>query len=289
MNDFNVRDQRKPGHHWADNEVMDDYGKQIGMQGYSIYMYLCRHAGNRNGKCSRTHAEIAEAFGASRFTVMRHIIILTRVGLISIEKQGGDKSIYVIMEVPKRLLQNATTLVANCNTPLLQNATPLLQIATSNKEVRLSQDLELKLPLSRAGKKQVPSANDLQPQDAERAVVELLGVSGYTAFAARDAVGSVKRRKPELRYSEIPEFIVMLWGEVKSQPKRALPSLKTFLNEIGQYVDSDHWRIKKESTFTPTLDWQGGYVGENGVYVNKHGKKVPGFVCPPKPKELAGD
>jgi|ERR1041385_3864030 hypothetical protein len=124
---------------------------------------------------------------------------------------------------------------------------------------------------------------DLPIQDAQRATVELLGVSGYTAQAAKDAVGTVKRRKPEMKNIEVPVFIMKLWREVSSQPKRAIPSLKTFLSEIGSYVDSDHWKAPQKAAFVPQIDWQGGHVGEDGVYVSKSGQRVPGFICPPKP------
>jgi hypothetical protein len=131
-------------------------------------------------------------------------------------------------------------------------------------------------PPTPLGENLTPSANDLEPQDAARALTELLGVSGYTALAARDAVGTVKRRRPELRYTEIPEFVLKLWREVSSQPKRALPSVKTFLSEIGQYIESDHWRVKPVDT-GPMLDENGGYY-DGKTYVTAEGKRLPNYV-----------
>lgn len=287
MSEFQVRDQRKPGHHWADNEVIDDFGHMIGMQGYAIYMYLCRHAGNRNGKCIKTQVEIGKAFGASIDTVQRHVERLIVAGLVSVERQHDNSLVYFILEVPKQ--------TANCGNPSPQNAATLPQDAVtspqnavSNKEVRLITKLNLNKPPTPLVKNPEPSANDLEPQDAGRALGLLMGVSGYTAMAAMDAIGSVKRRKPDMRYTDIPEFVVNLWREVSTQPKRALPSVKTFLNEIGQYIESDHWKAVKKNEFIPVLDWQGGHIGEDGVYVNRHGKRMPGFICPAKPRE-AGD
>lgn len=129
---------------------------------------------------------------------------------------------------------------------------------------------------------------DVSAQDAGRALADMLVLSGYTRQAAKEACETLKRRKPEMRFSDIPKFIADLWKEYDSQPTRVKVSIKTFLGELGRYVDSDTWRTKK-TAFIPIVDWQGGHIGEDGVYVNKHGKRVPGFICPPKPKEMAGD
>ncbi len=68
---FRVRDQRKPNHHWADNEVLDECAPRIGAYGYAVYMYICRWAGNSDGRCTRSQREIASAFGISTDTVGR--------------------------------------------------------------------------------------------------------------------------------------------------------------------------------------------------------------------------
>jgi hypothetical protein len=171
---FTVRDQRKPGHHWADNEVIDDFGASIGPFGYAVYMYICRHAGNRDGRCYKRQRDVAEAFGMSRHTVLRAIETLIEQGLVGKEDTPGKPCIYLVLEVPKRLRNlpptaatptavsgnhlspTATTPVAASNTHLSPTATDLSPTATDlsltatrNKEVRLSQDFSQDL---RAGK-----------------------------------------------------------------------------------------------------------------------------------------
>jgi hypothetical protein len=97
--------------------------------------------------------------------------------------------------------------------------------------------------------------------DAGRAVCELLGVNGASnRQTAKEACESVKRRKPDMRYESIPEFVVKLWKEYDSQPTHAKISLSKFLGEIGRFIDSDSWKTgnKPASGFKPatkTPDW----------------------------------
>jgi DNA-binding MarR family transcriptional regulator len=117
--DFRVRDQRRAGHHWADNEVIDDFGAQIGPIGYAIYMYLGMHANNDTGRCSKRQSDIAKAFGISEDTVQRHIQKLFDAGLVAkLEpEQKGETLTYLILEVPKRDRHTA-----RCGTVIPQDA-----------------------------------------------------------------------------------------------------------------------------------------------------------------------
>lgn len=94
----------------------------------------------------------------------------------------------------------------------------------------------------------LPSAetHDIEPQDAGRALAEILGVSGPAFYACRDAIGTVKRRRPDLRYTEIPAFVKAVWEEYKKQPTRAKLSLKSFLNELGPFIESDDWKVQEK-------------------------------------------
>lgn len=158
---FKVRDERKPGHHWADNEVMDLFGKRIGPFGYSVYMYICRYAGNGDGRCYKTQAEIAAAFSISVDTVSRAVHRLIEVGLLAKEDVPGKPSVYIVLEVPKRTANSGThlppkTVAPNANSgnhlPPTADGIPLIAdtlppTAARNKEERLStrliQDLNL--------------------------------------------------------------------------------------------------------------------------------------------------
>lgn len=158
---FQIRDRRKPGHHWADNEVMDIFGPMIGMAGYAIYMYICRWSGNEDGRCYKSHRDIAKSFGCSPDTVQRHVSLLIKSNLIHIEPRPGRPSIYVVHEA-KNLPQIALPLAlksgenqakdlpqdaaptyrklrhlptASCGDHLPQSAAPLPQIAAPHPQI----------------------------------------------------------------------------------------------------------------------------------------------------------
>jgi DNA-binding MarR family transcriptional regulator len=99
---FRVRDERKPGHHWADNEVLDLYARELGPFGYSIYMALGRHSDNRTGRCSKSQREIAAIFGVSADTVQRAIARLIELRLVAKEEQPGRSCVYILLEVEKQ-------------------------------------------------------------------------------------------------------------------------------------------------------------------------------------------
>lgn len=103
--DIKVRDSRRPGHFWADNELLDVYGPKIGMDGLAVYMALSRVANNRNGECVITLRQIGEMIGCSPQTAMRAIEKLSRYKLVRIESKGSvatrQPSVYTLLEVPK--------------------------------------------------------------------------------------------------------------------------------------------------------------------------------------------
>lgn len=121
---------------------------------------------------------------------------------------------------------------------------------------------------------------DIDPWQAGQATAELLGLGGQQKALARDACAAVKRRKPEMRFTETPEFVCKLWREYDSLAVHAKVSLKTFLGEIGRFMDSDSWRAQP-SRASPTLDERGGHF-EGSVYVTKDGTRMPGYIPPPK-------
>ncbi len=163
---FRARDQRKPNHHWADNEVLDDYAPRIGPYGYAVYMYICRWAGNSDGRCTRSQREIASAFGISTDTVGRAVQRLIEARLLTKQDEPGRPSEFIVMEVPKRFERPAAhsgTHLSPTTSPDLAHsgkglpptaerpplkAAHLPPTAAPNKEVRLSQDFSQDLGTS---------------------------------------------------------------------------------------------------------------------------------------------
>lgn len=177
QSEFNVRDERKPNHHWADNEVIDLYARKIGPFGYAVYMFICRHAGNRDGRCHKSQTDIAKAFSISVDTVARAINRLMEVGLIGKEDLVGKANVYIVLEVPKRTAHSGTCPAAatpNANSgnhlPPTADGLPLTAdtlppTAVRNKEVRLSQDFSQDLKHGN-GASPLPPTRDLFPNQA---------------------------------------------------------------------------------------------------------------------------
>lgn len=89
MGEFDVRDEREPGHFWADNEVYDHYGKRIGPTGLAVYMGLCRYS--KAGVSWPSIKRLADDLGIkSEQTVRKALATLKEVGLIRIEERPAD-------------------------------------------------------------------------------------------------------------------------------------------------------------------------------------------------------
>lgn len=91
MGEFDVRDEREPGHFWADNEVYDHYGKRIGPTGLAVYMGLCRYS--KAGVSWPSIRRLADDLGIkSEQTVRKALATLKDVGLIRIEERPADSA-----------------------------------------------------------------------------------------------------------------------------------------------------------------------------------------------------
>ena len=64
-----VRDARRPGHYWADNEIYDIYAPIVGVHAFAVYMALCRYASSEGASHPST-STIADQLGISRPTVV---------------------------------------------------------------------------------------------------------------------------------------------------------------------------------------------------------------------------
>lgn len=84
-----VRDVRRPGHFWADNEIVDDYLPGIGLHAFAVYMLLCKYA-DASGKCFPAVPTMAKQLGVSKPTIIKAINTLKDAQLISVEKQAYD-------------------------------------------------------------------------------------------------------------------------------------------------------------------------------------------------------
>lgn len=98
-----IRDERRPGWHWAYHEIIDEYGGKLGPHGLAIYYALCRHA-NENRECWPSYQTLAHETGMSRRQAIREVGRLLAMGFIGkvsrFEDKYGDQdtNLYVLLD-----------------------------------------------------------------------------------------------------------------------------------------------------------------------------------------------
>ena len=93
MNDANqvrVRDKRKPGHCWQDNELYDTFQPVIGAPVTNVYANMTRWAYGAEVKMGLR--EIASESGVSRSTAQRAVLAMQAMGMIRIRRGSGVKA-----------------------------------------------------------------------------------------------------------------------------------------------------------------------------------------------------
>lgn len=99
-----IKDGRKPGWHWADNEIIKSYGSLLGPYGLALYYALCRHADKDTGECWPSYATLAKETGMSRrraIEVMKRLVKLELVSKAPREDDAGDatSNLYTLLDL----------------------------------------------------------------------------------------------------------------------------------------------------------------------------------------------
>jgi hypothetical protein len=99
--EFLVRDIRLPGHFWADNEIYDVYGAQLGAYAFAVYMALCRKAKNFTGECELSMSQLARDLDIGKATVHQALSRIIELGLAMRTREGGPRTaaMYVLADV----------------------------------------------------------------------------------------------------------------------------------------------------------------------------------------------
>jgi DNA-binding transcriptional regulator YhcF (GntR family) len=85
-----IRDNRKKGWLWLDNDYLNGYARYLGVNCTVVYLSLCRHADNNTQQCFPSMQLIAEENGIHRTTVIRAIKKLEDWGIIAIKKNKKE-------------------------------------------------------------------------------------------------------------------------------------------------------------------------------------------------------
>lgn len=121
---------------------------------------------------------------------------------------------------------------------------------------------------------------------ASRTLGELIGIGhsgSQNLHRLTSAINQAERRWKGKARVDVVNGVFELWKEYCAQGHHAPIALHNWLDQVGRFIDSRDWVKAKPVEFKPHIDWQGGYIGPDGVYVTKAGKRVPGYKCPPKP------
>lgn len=103
--EFLVRDTRLARHFWADNEVVDIFGAQLGAHAFAVYMVLCRHAINHTGEVKISTRKIGRQIGMSPQGALNALNHLEELGLAR-QLQKGDRTkpaVYQLADVKAML------------------------------------------------------------------------------------------------------------------------------------------------------------------------------------------
>ena len=84
---FKIRDKRKEGRYFTDNEFIDGYAKKVGWQGQCVYGALCRHA--RDSKCYPGQKHLAVELVIGLTSVKIGIRKLLEFDIIAILKRNS--------------------------------------------------------------------------------------------------------------------------------------------------------------------------------------------------------
>jgi hypothetical protein len=84
-----MRDQRKPGWFWAENELLDVFLPLIGVHAVMVYITLCRNA--RGSQVDKPLRELARLSGMSAEWVRRCLQVMVAIGMVG-ERRGRPKT-----------------------------------------------------------------------------------------------------------------------------------------------------------------------------------------------------
>ena len=85
-----VRDKRKPGHCWQDNELYDAWQPIIGPHAVNIYVNLTRNS--YSSTIEYSVRRLADATGISRTAVWRNLRVMEHVGMLRLQRGSGSST-----------------------------------------------------------------------------------------------------------------------------------------------------------------------------------------------------
>jgi len=84
-----VHDGRRAGWHWAQHQIIDIHGAELGPYGLAIYYALCRHT-DVDRSCWPSYATLAKETGMTRRQAIHQMNRLIRMGLVTKEPRKDE-------------------------------------------------------------------------------------------------------------------------------------------------------------------------------------------------------
>jgi hypothetical protein len=93
---------------FIDNDIIREYGQQLGPYGIRVYAALCLHADIDSQECFPSHATIAKLTGMSVSSVKKNVKKLVELELVRVSKQvrkkgGHTSNLYTLLTPPSLL------------------------------------------------------------------------------------------------------------------------------------------------------------------------------------------
>ena len=98
-----IRDNREPGWFWAQNELLDEHGANIGVCGIAVYMTLARYANNESQRTWPGLRKIAAILGTGRNQVRDAIAMLEAAKIIRVTRRPRQSHIYTLITLKATL------------------------------------------------------------------------------------------------------------------------------------------------------------------------------------------
>jgi predicted ArsR family transcriptional regulator len=214
-----ARDSRKPGHYWADNEIIDEYAAKVGVYGLAVYHALCRYA-DKEGQSFPSHATLAKQLKVSPRKVHDALRLLEKEGLIEIEhrqKETGEhmSNLYTLRQIKKPdEAPKAVPLMHDVHNPHAPHAVPLMHDVQPNN-TQLEQDPIKKERIAANGTRPAAAKPAKTPTEHQAVIDAYVTELGYTPSAmGREAKAA--QWLVQNRYSAAQ--VVACYRRMKSDP-----------------------------------------------------------------------
>jgi hypothetical protein len=210
--DVRLRDVRKAGHCWQDNELYDVFQPIVGANGVNVYVHLTRHASGAQVSC--TLRELAARTGLGKDTVRRALLAMVEIGMLRATDDGYD-----LVDLKQLCSHYGGTycwkrksyVLAEVDAADLRSRVKRIQIATQGKPVAVSQRDSVSAPLVSQRDNQTTDSVSQRDKNAEAG--ETVLSSQRDSFVPEERHASIKAKTKTKTNTPLPPSRKSAMGE----------------------------------------------------------------------------